>query len=299
VRWGSLRLVSYPISHDAVRQAFAEWDVDVAPLGVGGFKNAYAVRHHDRGDPVVLKVVRQPLGVPATDTSGGEATLPEWFLREIAAMRTIDSPRVVRILDGPGRREIEGADRVWYLEPYFQGSLSDRLTGRWAEVDTARMMLDVLDGIAALSDAHLVHRDIKPDNIVFDAVGRAVLLDLGIALHLDMTRLTGPDEVGPRTPAYAAPEQFEVRRLSTIDFRTDLFLLGVVAFQVRTGLHPFRPDLHGYLERLFRGEYDQDALDASGASDSFKAMIRRLLGPNANQRYRKIEFARQAIENCI
>lgn len=291
-------MVSNPVDHAAVQAAFPEWEVDPDPLGEGGFKNAYHVRR--AGQDCVLKIVRQPLATrPEEETSDEDLVLPETVMREIAAMRNVRSPHVVSILLGPETREVDGAARVWYLEPFFpNGSLAERMANPWEESDVVVLMLQLLVGIEALDDQHLVHRDIKPENIVFDEDDRAVLLDLGIALHLDEERLTGPDQLGPRTPAYAAPEQFEVRRLSSIDFRTDLFLLGVVAFQILTGVHPFEPARDGYMQRLMNGEYSADALAATSPSDCITDVLKRLLGAAPNQRYRKLEFARDAIEGC-
>lgn len=273
----------------AVRAAFPELTVDDPPLGSGTFKVAFRVERE--GQRLVLKVVKSPVDEQ-------DAVLPERMRREIEAMRAVSSPYVVEVIEGPSIRSIGDEKHIWYLEPYYaNGTLDKRLQSPWPEAETIQLLNQLLLGVEALwSQGRLVHRDIKPANIAFDEDGTAILLDLGIALHLDLTPIT--DEVGlsPRTPVYAAPEQFDIKRDADVDFRTDLFLIGIVCFQALTGVHPFRPDTpNDYLRRLSDGRYDEDALNACKASGELKSVLIRLLGAKPNQRYRKLEYAHRAV----
>lgn len=238
-----------------------------------------------------MKVVKSPVDEE-------DAVLPERLRREIEAMTSVSNPRVVEVIEGPSVKAIGSENHIWYLEPYYaNGTLDDRLTSPWSEGDTNKLLEELLLGVDALwGQGRLVHRDIKPANIAFDEDGRAVLLDLGIALHVDLTPITNEFGLSPRTPIYAAPEQFDIKRDADVDFRTDLFLVGIVCFQAVTGVHPFRPDKpNDYFGRLSKGEYDEEALSSCGASEGFKNVLVRLLGAKPNQRYRKIEFALEAV----
>ncbi len=287
-------MISFPLDHDAVVASFPDLSLDAVPLGIGGMKNAY--RGQVDGDPIVLKVIREPL---EEETEGGPS-VPERVARELEGMRRVDHQNVVPILDGPDVTSVDGAERVWYLEPFFDsGTLDDHMVKPWPEIQALDLATDLLSAVEALWDAQIIHRDIKPANIAIRKDGSAVLLDLGIALILDLTTLTEDWEQSPMTPRYAAPEQFELRRLAKIDFRTDLFLIGMVLFEVLVGVHPFRPnDAEGYKERLVTGALDEQALQAAGLSECVVGFLRRLLAPRPSQRFRRVAHAQEELETC-
>ena len=219
--------VANPLSAADVVAAFREHEVSPTPLGEGGMKSAFLIR---ADKPSVLKVVREPV---QEDPLEGAVGLPERIRREIEGMRAISHPGVVQIVAGPDTRTIGGGLHVWYIEPFFDGgSLAERLDEPWPEAECVRLLGGLVDAAEALAQHNTVHRDIKPSNIVFDVSQRPVLLDLGIAYFQDLTPLTDSWGISPRTPMYAAPEQFEMRLHSSIDFRTDLFLIGLVDIRV-------------------------------------------------------------------
>ena len=272
--------------------AFREYEVDPTPLGQGGMKSAFLVV---ADDPLVLKVVREPLREEALE---GAIGLPERIRREIEGMRAIRHPGVVSIVEGPGVRTIGDGLRVWYIEPFFPGgTLAERLDEPWPEAECIRLLEGLVNAAESLAQHNTVHRDIKPSNIVFDVYQRPVLLDLGIAYFQDLTPLTDSWGISPRTPMYAAPEQFEMRMHSSIDFRTDLFLIGLVVFESLTGVHPFNPeDPQSYYDRLTNCRWNDQALDEVHASDQMRKVLRRLLDPSMSRRYRRFEHLREEIE---
>ena len=96
--------------------------------------------------------------------------------------------------------------------------------------------LNVATAVERLWAKRIVHRDIKPANIVKAATDRFVLVDVGLARHLDRSALTAPG-AAPCTPGYASPEQALGRRNLTIN--SDVFSLGVTLYEIGTGIHPF------------------------------------------------------------
>jgi serine/threonine-protein kinase len=102
-----------------------------------------------------------------------------------------------------------------------------------------RLLETLLRIVVQLEDLKIVHRDIKPDNIICGVNGEYYLIDFGIARQLNKPSLTmTAAAVGPHTPGYGAPELFQYSK-NEIDSRADLFSIGVVLFQAVTGEHPF------------------------------------------------------------
>jgi serine/threonine protein kinase len=296
--------VTIPIPYSATElaNAFPEYTF-VETLGEGTFKVAYRVSDAAR-EEFVLKVVKSPIDPTATTTMGESEeeedglALPERVRREIEAMRVVISDRIVRIIEGPEIRQIGPASCLWYLELYYPGGTLRRQLGSLMSSDDVRILAgDLLEGVSALADASLVHRDIKPENIVLDGANRAVLLDLGIALHMELEDVTSSDMVSPLTEKYAAPEQFKLKRETVIDHRTDLFQVGIVLFEALTGVHPFNPTgpRPAYVQRLESHSYDSGALDDVPDCEQLKGFILRLLKPAPNQRYRTIAVAMSAL----
>lgn len=285
--------VPNPLEPAEVIAAFPEYEINPITLGHGGMKSAF---HISGDEQLVLKIVREPL---IDQTMEGMVTLPERIRREIEGMRRINHPRIVPIIAGPDIRKIGMNQHVWYIEPLFEGgSLADRLSKPWSESKCLTLLNGLADAAEVLANYNVVHRDIKPGNIVFDAEDLPVLLDLGIAYFRDLTPLTNNLGQSPRTEIYAAPEQFDIRRHATVDFRTDLFLIGVVIFETLTGVHPFDPINEGYYERLMTGKWSAEAIDAMDridVSQKTKQILRRLLDSSMSRRYRTFEHLRIAI----
>jgi serine/threonine protein kinase len=155
----------------------------------------------------------------------------------------------------------------------------------------------MLDALAALHRRGWIHRDIKPDNIAVSG-DRVVLIDFGIAFAPAKLRVTEPGYLGPRTPEFAAPEQFLPNTIP--DRRTDLFQLGVTAYVLATGAHPFlesgvtaRSEPDRYLEKMMKGP-DGATLAAAGVEASTAEVICRCLEPEPHGRFRNAEQAAAA-----
>jgi serine/threonine protein kinase len=126
------------------------------------------------------------------------------------------------------------------------GSLRQRLRRKkhLAPEEAVRIALDVASALEAAHRAHLIHRDVKPENILFNAQGDALLTDFGLARDLpqdsgvwEQHNTTGIYGIPVGTPEYMAPEQF--RRSASLDQRVDIYALGVVLYEMLTGQVPF------------------------------------------------------------
>ncbi len=213
------------IEIDVVRQVLAaEWEVD-RELGRGGMAIVYKARDRHLERDVAIKVLPFSLGF--------DQQFVERFQREARTAARLEHPHIIPIY----RVGRSGKVSYFVMKYVRGGSLSEVLERRGQlRPDEIRRLLT--ETVGALGYAHrhgIVHRDIKPDNIMFDELGHSVLMDFGIAKAASGTRLTGTGmSIG--TPHYMSPEQ---ARAQPLDGRSDLYSLGVVAYQAFTGQVPF------------------------------------------------------------
>ncbi|MBW2458572.1 MAG: serine/threonine protein kinase, partial [Deltaproteobacteria bacterium] len=214
------------------------------PLGQGAMGTVWVAQHVELGSQHAIKVLKP-------EAAFFDRNLQR-FLREARLMAKLQSAHVVRVTD----HGYYGTAPFFVMEYLGGESLEQRLrtAGRLTIQDTATMVLHVARGLAQAHDLGLIHRDIKPANLFVtraeaDGTETFKILDFGIAKVTDNLTSDGvaPTETGALlgTPYYVSPEQ--ARALKDIDFRADLWSLGVVAFQCLTGHRPFYADAVGPL----------------------------------------------------
>ena len=197
-------------------------------LGAGGMATVYLADDLKHRRKVAIKVLREDLSMSVGATR---------FLREIEIAAQLQHPNILPLLDSG-----EAAGRLFYVMPYVEGqSLRQRLT-REHELpvgDVVRLLIEVVDALSYAHQRGVVHRDIKPDNVML--TGRhAVVADFGVARAV--TQATGSDGltsmgVALGTPAYMAPEQATAD--PNVDQRADIYALGIVAYELLAGRPPF------------------------------------------------------------
>jgi serine/threonine-protein kinase len=193
-------------------------------LGEGGMGRVYRAADAD-GRPVALKVIRPE--------HGSDETFQRRFARETKAALAVRHPHVVPVLSAG---EHDGAP---YLATAFLsgGSLDARLrTGGPLDLEqTVKLLLQVAGGLDALHGAGLVHRDVKPGNILLDESGGAFITDFGLAKSRDASALTRTGFAVGSMP-YMAPEQ---ARAEDVTAAADIYALGCVVFECLAGQPPF------------------------------------------------------------
>lgn len=214
---------------------------DVERLGRGGQKEVFTATHSAHG-PVVLKVFH----------TGADR---ERALREVRSSLELAGARIPKTLELGTMASPMGAV-LWLLEQHIPGENLRQVLGKrtLTAAETYQLAHDALHILAAAEKADIVHRDVKPDNIIMDTDGQFWLIDFGLARHLNLTSLTltaAPFGVG--TPGYAPPEQFRNRK-DKIDGRADLFGLGITLYEIWEGNNPLRDGTRDFREALVRTE---------------------------------------------
>lgn len=199
----------------------------IAEVGKGGQKLVFSAIETASGRRVALKLYH-----PNTD--------PRRVEREIAAVRAISSPRVPSVYD-TGTAQSPMGEVIWLVEEWLEGQTLRAILdqGAMSAKIVERLAYEMLDALAAAEAVSIVHRDVKPDNILV-AQDSFYLLDFGLSRHLNLESATPTvNAYGLFTAGYAPPEQYRNRK-PEIDIRVDLFALGVTLFEAATGANPYR-----------------------------------------------------------
>jgi len=233
-------------------------------VGSGAFKHTFEVRAAD-GTARALKLYRK---------AGADARTQ----REVDAITRCSHPGVARFelieswKDGSG-------EYVYSLEEFLSGgTLTARLAGGPLAIgDVRALALSLIDTVGHIASLGLVHRDLKPDNIMFrTAGGTPVIVDFGLVRDLGQSSLTKtwlPH--GPGTPYYAAAEQLNNEK-PMIDWRTDQFALGVVLTMCGLGRHPYElPEMNPMqvVDRVARREPSAPTFNAWAVDNGLAPLV--------------------------
>lgn len=164
----------------------------------------------------------------------------ERLKREINSIAVCDSQYIAKIYEVDSLT-IEGINYYYFLEGYLSGgTLTDRIeNGNLTKHQIFEIASYLLTAIKCLLENNLVHRDIKPDNIMFTKSGIPVLVDFGLVRDLNDFSLTKTWQLqGPGTPLYSSPEQLKNKK-HLITWKSDQFSLGIVLSMILTGYHPY------------------------------------------------------------
>ncbi|HEY5546776.1 MAG TPA: protein kinase [Gemmatimonadaceae bacterium] len=222
-------------------------------LGGGGMSRVFLAEERALGRRVVVKVL------PSDVTAGVNV---ERFRREIQVSAKLQHPHIVPVLS---TGEMDGVP--WYTMPYVEGeSLRNRIAtaGALSITEAVGILRDVAKALAYAHERGVVHRDIKPDNILLSG-GSATVADFGIAKAISAARDDTPGgtltQVGTSlgTPAYMAPEQAAADPAT--NHRADIYAFGCVAFEVLTGRPPFTASSPQRLLAAQMGEKPQPVTD--------------------------------------
>lgn len=199
----------------------------LSEIGRGGMGTIYLVRHQKLGFTLAVKSINP-------ERPNREKALIR-FQREIQALAALQHPNLIRIHDCG-----EFGNIPYYVMDYIPGgSLYQRLQeeGSLPVMDALEISAKIASGLQCAHEHHILHRDLKTENILFTKDGEPVLTDFGLVLNFadDSKRLTKVDCV-VGTPHYMSPEQ--LTKPNEIDGRSDVFSLGIVLYEMLTGQNP-------------------------------------------------------------
>jgi len=197
-------------------------------LGEGGMGAVYRARDRELDRLVAVKVIRPELA--------RNAQILQRFKQELILARQVTHRNIIRIFDlgsAQGTRfitmeYIEGED--------LSGVVARR--GKLPSEEAAGIIVQVANGLQAAHSEGVVHRDLKPQNIMLDPQGKALVMDFGIARSMDGGNMTRTGAL-MGTPTYMSPEQAQGQK---VDARSDLYTLGIIFYELLTGSPPFEAD---------------------------------------------------------
>ena len=210
---------------DQVRAALKDEYEIKEELGRGGMAIVFQAREKELERDVAVKVL------PFSLAFDGEFV--ERFQREARTSAKLEHANIIPIYRVGKKGRV-----IFFVMKFLRGEALSEQLRKQGKIPPNEIRKILVQTASALGYAHrheIVHRDIKPDNIMFDESGNAILTDFGIAKAASGTRLTGTGmSIG--TPHYMSPEQ---ARAQTLDGRSDIYSLGVVAYQCLAGVVPF------------------------------------------------------------
>ncbi|MBK9125885.1 MAG: serine/threonine protein kinase [Chloroflexi bacterium] len=196
-------------------------------IAKGAFKETYSV-YSSRGEHFALKVYMNEARSEREE-------------REVEAMQRCDHPNIAKCTK-IGQVSQYGRLYSYLLEDFIDGGrLTDRIAKAYLSVnELIEIGVPLIDALGHIASHNLVHRDLKPDNILFGSDGQSpVITDFGLVRDLSATSLTHTwYNRGPGTPYYASPEQLNNEK-HMLDWRSDQFGLGVTLTMCATGVHPY------------------------------------------------------------
>jgi serine/threonine-protein kinase len=258
-------------------------------IGRGGMGVVYRARDERLQRRVAIKVLPPELAF--------QQDIRERFTREAQTAARLSHPHIV-----PIHSVGEGQGLVYFVMGYVDGeSVAARIRrrGNLPVEEARRIMMETADALSAAHALSVIHRDIKPDNILLEGTrGRVMVTDFGIAKALSGTSgatLTGIG-VAIGTPAFMSPEQAAGER--DIDGRSDLYSLGVVTYQMLTGALPFNaPSVAGILMKQITEPAPDLRMKRPDTPEDLALAVGRCLEKDPESRWATADALRRALES--
>jgi len=261
----------FEVDLETARAEFQQYEF-VAALAPSEQKAAFHVKDGN-GNDLCLKIINPNARI-------------EYLQREILALQAINHPNIARLKEYSYSSK-HGEVKHYIVEEFIQGKdLSEELhdSDGWTRSKASIFFAELCDGLSALREKNIVHRDLKPSNIRVRPSGSPVIIDFGVARHLDLPDITSTSNgAAIGTPRYFAPEQF-IGTKHDIKHQTDLFAVGILIYEALVGQHPFVQNGVSLSEAICTSHGYRNAQKFRDLPQEWKLIIGRLLGKNKADR---------------
>ena len=255
-------------------------------LGSGGMSTVYLARDETLERPVAVKVMHAAIS--------DQPDQIERFRREARAVAQLSHPNIVAVIDAG-----EDAGHPYIVFEYVEGeTLKQRIDrlGKLPVDEAAAYAIEIGRGLAAAHARRLVHRDVKPQNVLIDREGRAKVTDFGIALSLESDGLTKTGRVLGTTD-YVSPEQAMGH---DVDARSDIYSLGILLFEMLTGRVPFEAEtLVGVAMKHVNEPMPNIQAQRPEVSSALAAVIERATEKDPKHRYSDMTAMLRDLEGAL
>lgn len=261
-------------------------------LGEGAMGVVYRGHDPDIDRVVAIKTIHAHL---IRSSGGNEAGSEDWlerFAREARAAGRCLHANLVTIFD---YLQQDGAPYI-VMEYVDARTLEDRIKNDALPglAEVGRVMNQVLMGLSAIHGVGIVHRDMKPANVMLTADGMVKLADFGVA-RFDKLEATGGGMIG--TPSYMSPEQFSG---GEIDHRADIYACGAVLYELVSGRKPFIANgLPALMQKVLAGDPPPLTDQATGVPEELDRIVRKALAAKPEERFQSASSFRVALNTCL
>jgi serine/threonine protein kinase len=240
-------------------------------IASGGMGEIYLGVHRVLGKKRAIKVIHQDVEK--------EKDIRQRFIQEARLAASIDHPGIIAIMDFGSHDAFD-----YLIMPYIEGvTLQDKLdNGVMAFKEAIDLMISMADAISHAHKKNIIHRDIKPANYMIDANGQIILTDFGISKNLTDATLTAANTI-MGSPKFMSPEQIKGKK---VDKRSDLYSLGLVFYQMLTGINPF--DAEDFTTVMYKQVHEVPEHPSrinSGIPQKVGDVLSRLLEKKPENRY--------------
>ncbi|GEM_PF-3148624 len=269
--------------HDSLRgQVLGGYRIE-KKIGQGGMGTVFLAKQIALDRRVALKVLLPHLV--------SQEPFLDRFLQEARASARLSHPNIVKVYDA-GK-----ADASYYIAmEYIHGVALEhvvRRLGRLPEEQAVGVLLSAVRGLGAAAESGIIHRDVKPANIMISAEGKVKLMDFGLAKQVEVDRritITG-QMIG--TPSYMSPEQCNNKG---VDFRSDIYALGITLYRMLTGMVPFwSENLFDLVTRKLTQPFPDPQGIVPGLSSHVCDVIRRMTEREPDRRFQSYEELKDAL----
>lgn len=270
---------------DLIGKSFGQYEIK-GLLGKGGMASVYRATQISMNRDVAIKIMSPEL-------SGDEEFINR-FEREAQFFATLQHPHILPVIDYG-----ESGEHIYIVMRLVEGGSLDEFLrkGALSLAQTVRMVSQIGDALTFAHNKGVVHRDLKPNNVLLDEYHNCYLTDFGLAKLLQgTTRLTRTDAI-MGTPTYMAPEQWTG---SDVDSRADIYALGVMAYEMITGKLPFEGDTSYVLMYKHMNEMPVSPREHLGSlPPAVEDALLRALAKDPADRFQSAEAMAQALRDAV